>query len=87
MLNSFVAPSEEILEALRKALDERAAVEVKAQAHKLKSSSRSIGANQLADLCRDLEQAGADEDWESINRLADSTSPAFRAVRSYITEL
>jgi len=33
MLNSFVAPSEEILEALRKALDERAAVEVKAQAH------------------------------------------------------
>ena len=87
VLNSFVAPSEEILEALRKALDERAAVEVKAQAHKLKSSSRSIGADQLADLCRDLEQAGADEDWESINRLADSISPAFRAVRSYITDL
>ena len=87
VLNSFVGPSEEVLEALHRALDERAAVEVKAQAHKLKSSSRSIGADQLADLCRDLEQAGADEDWESISRLAESISPAFRAVRSYITAL
>lgn len=87
VLNSFIGPAEEILEAFGKALDERAAVEVRAQAHKLKSSSRSIGADQLADLCQDLEQAGAKEDWELISRLADSIPPAFQAVRSYIMAL
>jgi HPt (histidine-containing phosphotransfer) domain-containing protein len=35
---------------------------VRAEAHKLKSSARTVGAHELADLCLDLEEAGTAKD-------------------------
>ena len=47
MLNVFIEPAQEALETVRKAMDDRSAADVAAAAHKLKSSSRSIGAGTI----------------------------------------
>ncbi len=39
---------------------------VRSLAHKLKSSSRTIGASPLGDLCEQLEQSAPQGDWEQI---------------------
>jgi EAL domain-containing protein (putative c-di-GMP-specific phosphodiesterase class I)/HPt (histidine-containing phosphotransfer) domain-containing protein len=38
-------------------------------AHKLKSSSRSMGAVKLSDICHQLESSGRDSDWPEIEKL------------------
>ena len=54
--------------------------------HKLKSSARTIGANQLADTCEALEEAGKAGDKKTIKKLMPKLRPAMEAVEAYITE-
>jgi HPt (histidine-containing phosphotransfer) domain-containing protein len=61
ILQSFVEPSEGIVADLIAVHNAHSAADVKAETHKLKSSSRSIGANELADTCLALETASASE--------------------------
>ena len=49
-------------------------------AHKLKSSARTIGAHQLADLCLALERAGKERDLASVQAGKDQLEPTFAAV-------
>ena len=70
IMQSFIHPSEAIIADLMAAHRSRSAADVKAEAHKLKSSSRSVGANDLADTCLTLETAGKEEDWGTIDELA-----------------
>lgn len=42
---------------------------VKSLAHKLKSSSRTVGASPLGDLCEYLEGIAPDSDWGEISQL------------------
>ena len=87
ILQSFIGPTEAIITELNAAFDSRSAADVKAQAHKLKSSSRSIGANELADTCLALETAGKDENWEAIETLAPKVEPLFKDVKGFIEAL
>jgi len=62
ILKEFVEPSSDNVTEIMTAYDERNADGVSKAAHKLKSSSRSVGAHDLADLCLALEEAGKAED-------------------------
>jgi len=66
ILMDFVQPARDTAGEIDTAFAARDATAVGAAAHKLKSSSRSVGAEGLADLCADLEKAGKAGDWPSI---------------------
>jgi len=87
ILQSFVAPSQEIVGDILAAHQQRAATGVKNAAHKLKSSARSIGAGALADLCVTLEAAGKAGDWATIDELAPKARDAFVQVETFISKL
>ena len=54
---------------------------------KLKTSSRSVGANELADTCHALGAAGEAVDWEAIDELTPRLGPLFAEARGYIEAL
>lgn len=87
IMQSFVDPTEGIIADLKTAFEDRSAADVKAQAHKLKSSSRSVGANELADTCLALETAGKEEDWAAIETLAPKVELLFIEVKAYVDAL
>jgi HPt (histidine-containing phosphotransfer) domain-containing protein len=64
-----VAPTQAILDDLRRASADADRKAIKDQAHKLKSSSRSIGSTTLADLCAELETRAASDDHDDIGPL------------------
>jgi CheY-like chemotaxis protein/HPt (histidine-containing phosphotransfer) domain-containing protein len=58
ILCKYVVSSGKVVSEMVAALEQQAASELGALGHKLKSSSRAIGANAVADLCAELETAG-----------------------------
>lgn len=87
ILQKFVIQTEEIVAAFTTAFQQRDAEQVAFQAHKMKSSARTVGANQLADLCFALETAGRDENWTEIDNLATGVKPAADRVKRYVDGL
>ncbi len=87
ILNDFVEPSSSNVAEVHEAYSQRSAAGIAAAAHKLKSSSRAIGANDLADVCLRLEQAGKAGDWEEIDASVPHLDAALKAVTNYIKAL
>lgn len=69
ILKKFVTQTDEILSEFETAYGQHNAAQISFHAHKLKSSARTVGANQLADLCVALERAGRTENWNKIDSL------------------
>lgn len=59
VLSSYITTSQEIVSRIRGAVLSKNATELRAAAHRLKSSSAQLGASALADDCRQLEMMGA----------------------------
>jgi PAS domain S-box-containing protein len=87
ILKEFVEPSSSTADEIETAYAERSADGVAKAAHKLKSSSRSVGANDLADLCQALETAGKADDWDVIDKEAPRLSSTIQMVVEYIDAL
>ncbi len=87
ILDSFVGPTAATIAELKEAWESRTATDVKGAAHKLKSSSRSVGANLMADTCQALEAAGAAAVWATIDDLTPKLEPMFTDVKTYIEGL
>ena len=87
ILNEFIEPASANVKEIQDAYAGRSASDVAAAAHKLKSSSRAVGANELADLCLSLETAGKSEDWEQIDTDAPKLAGAMGVVVEYIQGL
>jgi len=87
VLLDFVEPSGNIVADIEAAVAERSAKDVRDGGHKLKSSSRAIGANALADLCAELDLAGKSQDWPRIENLIPELAPRFKAVVDHIERL
>ncbi len=87
ILQKFVAEMSDILVAFKAAYEQRDAEQLMFQAHKLKSSARTIGANELADLCHALETDGRAENWTEIDALAGKLKPFAGKVKDYVKEL
>jgi HPt (histidine-containing phosphotransfer) domain-containing protein len=65
-LTDYLASSRNNMEEMRAVLAVGDARQVGTLAHKLKSSSRAVGALALGDLCAELENLGKTEDMEAI---------------------
>ena len=87
ILGEFLAPSAANAEEIIAAAKNRSAPEVGAAAHKLKSSSRSVGAIDLAELCQVLEQAGNAADWDVIDEAVPRLPQIMSDVSDYIKAL
>ncbi len=84
ILLDFVEPARATVGEIDTAFQSRDAAGLGAAAHKLKSSSRSVGAETLADLCAELEKAGKSGDWDSIENGHPKLASAIDAVTSEI---
>ncbi len=87
ILEQFIGPAERNIDEIVTAADGQSAKQVGDGAHKLKSSSRTVGANQLADVCTALEAAGHAGDWKTINRVAPTLGAMFAEMKSYVNAL
>lgn len=87
VMASFVAPTERVVEDLMAAYGARDAAGVRAAAHSLKSSSRSVGAMALGDVGEALETAGDAADWDEIEAHAPRLAPLFDEVKAYVEAL
>jgi len=87
ILTEFVGPATENVAEIVAAIENQSARDVGSAAHKLKSSSRSVGANELADICADLEAAGKSDDWDVINSKADLLPGVVQEVVDHITAM
>jgi len=83
-LKKFIDPSQEIVTLIGTAYSERSATDIADLAHKLKSSARTVGANELADTCAALEAAGRDEDWSTLDNIAPKIGSQMENVEVYI---
>jgi PAS domain S-box-containing protein len=80
ILQDYVDPARTNVAEIDAAFETRDASGIGAAAHKLKSSSRSIGADALADLCAELEAAGKSDDWVALDGRYPELEPLFLAV-------
>ncbi|MEK7246011.1 MAG: ATP-binding protein, partial [Pseudomonadota bacterium] len=87
ILGDYVVPATAIVEEIEAAYGRQDPAAVWPAAHKLKSSSRAVGAHALADLCEALEQAGKGGDWNGIETGVPKVRGLFAAVIGHIQGL
>jgi len=87
ILRDFVGPSWTYVRDIEGAIESRSADDVAKAAHKLKSSSRAVGAHALAGLCLALETAGKAGDWPAIDSNGPKLDGAMQAVADYVDSL
>ena len=58
-----------------------------AQSHKLKSSAKTVGANALATLCLNFEQAGIAMKPDQLDTMSVQLTDEFERVKQYINAL
>ncbi len=87
MLLKYRDTSPDVFTALSRASAQGELSEVVAEAHKLKSSSRTIGAVQLAELIQLVEDAGRNSRNDEVSKLAPQLEEEFDRVINYINEL
>lgn len=86
-LDMFQASTATIAYEFVTACSKREAVAAGAQAHKLKSSARAVGAMQLGHICALLEKAGRESDLKSLILLQPRFEAELRAVNTAIDGL
>jgi HPt (histidine-containing phosphotransfer) domain-containing protein len=86
ILAGFEKPSRRLVEQIHTALLSRSADDVGFGAHSLKSSSRTVGALVLADICLALETAAKAGDWQSITGLGSELSEALEQAVERVNE-
>jgi len=87
ILQEFVDPAKNIVADIKNGFEARNAGGIGAAAHKMKSAARSVGANDLADLCAELEEAGNLEAWDRIDAEVPRIDETFTEVLNYIESL
>lgn len=85
VLADFVDPAWQTVAEIEAAFEQREAKDIGALGHKLKSSSRAVGANALSDLCQALEAAGKNDDWGIIEDTVPRLREQMQAVADCIT--
>jgi two-component system, sensor histidine kinase and response regulator len=87
MLQDYRLSATQTAAELRTALQSNQLTTVGLIAHKLKSSSRSVGALKLGDICAEIEQAGKNNDRESLDSLFIQFDKTLKAVETYLDTL
>lgn len=84
LLADYLLSARSVASELRTASASADTRQIKANAHKLKSSSRAIGALALGDLCAELENAGSTADRAAIGRHMSAFESKLAAVETAI---
>jgi len=87
ILKEFVEPATSNVSEIEASFSDRSADGVAKAAHKLESSARSVGANELVDLCLTLESAGKADNWDEIDEAAPRLPSVIQRVVEYIDNL
>ncbi len=80
ILDKYISQVKEIKTEIYEAYEARDAQEIFFHAHKLKSSSRLVGAITLAEVCAGLETAGRTNDWVMIEKYYAELVPEIDAL-------
>ena len=80
-LSDYLKLAEELAAGLHAAAGGKDVRQVASIAHRLKSSSRSVGALPLGDLCAALESAGKAEDMDIVSKSVEEFDAAFEMVK------
>ena len=86
LLDLFITTTRELLEKLRKAIEQRDATQAARLAHELKGSAAYIRAEQILELARSLERRIKAEEWPPAVELMRETTSAFTALERYAGE-
>lgn len=84
LFKTFIDSAPETIQAIQVAHREHAIETIRLQAHKLKSSARSMGAHELADTCQALEIAAKADNRDEIDTLTPQLDGRFKEVNEYI---
>ncbi len=84
ILNSFLRQSEPDISALRRSTETEDWPALVSLAHKLKSSAKLVGANDLAEALRNLEAAGKQRNTKSIQDLSQQVVQEYQRVMDFI---
>ena len=87
ILQDFPEPSWAIIEEIHAGYAERSAQAIQQASHKLKSAAFSVGAENLGDLCRDIEAAAKADNWSVIDAGVASINALMHDVDTYISGL
>lgn len=82
----FHETTEPLLARVGSAIEARDAGELRGLAHKLKGSSGSIGARELAELGSRLEARSSEGDWPEIEGVYQQLRVSYERVKSFTAE-
>jgi HPt (histidine-containing phosphotransfer) domain-containing protein len=86
LIDTFLDDAPTQIQQMKDALDKKDADSFKRAAHTIKSNAAAFGATQLANLARELEGMGRENNLEIGNRL-QVMEEAFQNVKSQLIEL
>jgi HPt (histidine-containing phosphotransfer) domain-containing protein len=81
VIDTFLADAPELLAALRRSVDTQDADELRRAAHTLKSNGSTLGAEEFAGLCRQLEQRAKSGELEGASDLVDQTEREYELLQ------
>ncbi len=87
ILNDFIVHTQKTISEIKAGWRRHSAEDIELAAHKLKSSAKSVGANELGDICIFLETAGREEDWKTIDQNVLRLDVVMNEVEVYIKNL
>jgi len=87
LMNKFLKQATTIADDLGQAYSKKDVEQIAFLGHKLKSSSRTVGANALADICYQLELNGKAKNWREIEKYYQDMSPELTRVSQSIEKM
>ena len=87
VLHAYVDDTPAHLQTLRQAIDVGNAGNLRKAAHSLKSSSANVGAETLAQLCKDMEKLGRNDTTDGAAVLLNDMEREFQAVRHTLSAI
>ncbi len=81
VLHAYLDDTPTHLRTIKSAIDSGSTVQMRKAAHSLKSSSANVGADALAQRCKEMEQLGRNDTTAGAAALLDDMERSFQAVR------
>jgi len=77
VINIYISQYPELFSAMKKGFEQAQAKEMTLNAHSLKGASLNIGAIQLAEVCREIEMKGRNNDFSGVDRLIEKVNNVY----------
>jgi CheY-like chemotaxis protein/HPt (histidine-containing phosphotransfer) domain-containing protein len=87
VVSAYVDDTPQHLDALRRAISGNDVLRLRKEAHSLKSSSANVGAETLAQMCKEMEHLGRTETTEGAAGILTHMELEFQAVRHTLTAI